>query len=279
MPLRILREPLFHFFLLGAAIFGWFFWVNPPDPDGAGPNRIVVDSRDAERLSARFNSARQRLPTEAELQSMIDALVREEVLVREARLLGMDQGDGVVRNRLAQKMLFLVSSLAQSSAPDETVLSQFVSENREKFTTPAKVSFQQVILPPDADPANALDALNDGHVPDKVGVPTMLPDMMQLSPATVVDGTFGSGFFEQILHTPVGVWSGPISSGFGQHLVNVMEVRDAELPPLDAHRDKVLLEWRKDQTARLTEEQVDRMIAQYEITTPDPTDLSGFTAQ
>ena len=115
--MRLLKEPLFQFLLLGLVIFGWFYWKNPPEDEAASSDRIIVDETDLKWLSEQFRSTRQRPPTRSELTALMNQMVREEVLVREALALGLDQGDNVVRNRLAQKMVFLTTSLAQSMEP------------------------------------------------------------------------------------------------------------------------------------------------------------------
>ena len=52
----------------------------------------------------------------------MEAQLREEILVREAIALGLDQGDAIIRNRLAQKMTFLTTSVAQSMLPEDEIL-------------------------------------------------------------------------------------------------------------------------------------------------------------
>jgi hypothetical protein len=54
-----------------------------------------------------------------ELRGLVDARVREEVLYREALAMGLDQGDSVVRNRLGQKLEFLIEDLAAAREPSE----------------------------------------------------------------------------------------------------------------------------------------------------------------
>ena len=48
-----------------------------------------------------------RKPTEDEITRIINNLIEEEILYREALLLGLDQEDRIIKRRLAQKISFL----------------------------------------------------------------------------------------------------------------------------------------------------------------------------
>ncbi len=68
---------------------------------------LVVTPTEIEALAARFQKRYGRQPSRSEIQQAADALVRETLLVREARRLGMHHGDLVVRRRLLEKMSLL----------------------------------------------------------------------------------------------------------------------------------------------------------------------------
>jgi len=104
--MKLLREPLLQFLLLGALLFGVSAMV------GSGPlpesdRRIVVTTGRIENLKLSFRRAEGRDPTPAETQSLIDDYVREEVLCREARALGLDRDDTIIRSVLRQRMEYL----------------------------------------------------------------------------------------------------------------------------------------------------------------------------
>lgn len=52
--MRILKEPLFHFFLIGAAIFIWFHIVAPDNETVEDLEVITIDENDVALLSSRF---------------------------------------------------------------------------------------------------------------------------------------------------------------------------------------------------------------------------------
>lgn len=271
--MRILKEPLFHFILIGFAIFGWFHLVSSENDVPADIQKITIDADDIALLTSRFETSWKRTPNEAEFQALIDALIREEVLVREARNLGLDRGDQVVRARLAQKMDFLTSAIASSVTPEDAVLQTFLDENAARFTTPSLIAFDQVYLgdaPEPDDIAQMLSALESGEDWSNLGVPSLLLRSMPLSVTSVVDSTFGRGFSANLENLEPSLWSGPVQSGYGQHLVRVTQMQPGQLPPLDDIRDAVVSEWRREAGDDLAQAQYESFAARYKIETPTP---------
>jgi len=94
---RILREPLLHFLLLGALLFGAYRWV---DGEGArAPDQIVVPAERVRGLADQFQRTWLRPPTEPELDSLVQTFVREEVMYREGVARGLDRDDPIIRRR------------------------------------------------------------------------------------------------------------------------------------------------------------------------------------
>lgn len=276
---RILREPLFHFFLLGLGIFVLYASMNPSDPNASADERIVIDTQDIGRLVQQFEATWRRPPTQPELQDLVEAQVREEVLVREAIALGLDQGDGIIRSRLAQKMTFLTTSVAQSMLPEDEVLIAYMEANQDRFTMPGMLAFDQIALPSGADVDATLAKLNVGANPEEISGRSLLSPNMKLSSAQTIDSTFGRGFYEALIDLPENVWAGPVQSGYGAHLVRLTDRREPALPPFEAIRDQVLTDWRRDQTDVLTSAQFEAFRANYDIETPSPEALAQWSVQ
>jgi hypothetical protein len=114
----LLRAPLFHFLVLGAALFaGQGLWSDAADAERQRP--IVVSSERIDRLRETARRETGREPTPRELGFRIDAWVDDELLLREARALGWDRSDPVVHMRLAQNLRFLG---AEPDADDATLV-------------------------------------------------------------------------------------------------------------------------------------------------------------
>ncbi len=263
---RALREPLLHFLLIGLAVFA--LYRSEAGPPVADAQRVIdVTPAAVDRLAAQFESVWRRAPTEDELAALLDDHVREEVYYREALALGLDRDDTVIRRRLRQKMEFLGDVGASALAPDEAALRAHFEAHPDRFTPDPRVTFRQVFLG-DADPAPTLAALAAGAEPGGLGRPTLLPPALEAATPTAVDGTFGTGFYDAVAGLDANVWSGPVMSGFGAHLVQVLASEPATPPPFEAVRAAVEADWRRDSADELREAQFRALKDRYEVILP-----------
>jgi hypothetical protein len=90
-----LREPLLHFIVLGAVLFGADHLLASRDDD---PRTIVVDAEvDAHAIKV-FKEARGHDPSSDELYALRKVWLDNEVLFREGVALGLDRGDPRTRD-------------------------------------------------------------------------------------------------------------------------------------------------------------------------------------
>jgi hypothetical protein len=273
----IFKEPLVHFLLLGAAIFGLYALLDDSPPT-ASKDVIIVSEDDARRLAAEFEATWRRPPKVEELTAIIGASIREEVYVREALALGLDGDDAVIRSRLRLKMEFLMGSGAEVLAPDDATLQAHLDANRDRFTDAPLVAFEQIMLEDGTNPQAAttlLARLQQGEDPAAFGRPTLLPSAISPSSPGQVDNTFGPGFFQALAGFPAGIWAGPVTSSFGTHFVRVTRQIEARTPPLAEIRGAVEQDWRSSFAAALSEDRFQALLSRYQITQPDPAKVLG----
>lgn len=251
--LRLLREPLLHFLLIGGAIFLAHDFLADDSP--ADAETIVVSPARIERIRTLFQEAWQRPPTRAELEGLVAGDVREEIYYREALALGLDRDDAVIRRRMRQKMEFLIDTGSQILMPDETTLQAWYTARHEDYRTPLQLDFEQIFLgarPSSGQIDAALRQLREnGAAARTVGETTLLPPVMHAAQPPAVDGVFGPGFFARLETLPTGTWQGPVRSAYGVHLVRVQARLGGEIPPLEQVREQVLRQWRMEKAREL----------------------------
>lgn len=267
----ILKEPLVHFLLGGILIFAIYQTVAPEAPAEPQANEIVITDEDVNRLTTGFEAMWRRPPTDQEVSGLVEDLIREEVFVREALLLGFNEGDAIIRRRLRQKMEFLLQSTAEAIDPGDTELQSYLAENIADFTAPGTTSFEQVFLGESADQSQidaALTRLNAGADPASEGQRSLLPARLDKVPPTAVDGGFGRGMQDSLSQLPTGTWAGPVRSGYGVHLVRVTGREDPRQPDLGDIRENVLRAWQAETGQQIVEEQFSQYRDRYEVTLP-----------
>ena len=244
---QLLHEPLVHFLAIGALLFVLFGLAPQPADDGA--KQILVGAEDAQRLSAQFSRTWMRPPTQAELDGLIDRFVRDEIYYREALALGLDRDDPLVRQRMRQKLEFLLEDLSDAAEPSDAELERFLAEHAERFALPPRISFRQVYLNPDRH--DDLDAatrllraeLDAGAAADTLGDRIMLGHTHQSVTPREIGRLFGEAFAAEVDALAPGEWAGPIDSGLGRHFVQVLDRQPGRMPSLEAVRDRVAAEW------------------------------------
>jgi hypothetical protein len=162
--------------------------------------------------------------------------------------------------------------------PGDATLAAHLAAHPERFARAPLVAFEQVLLDESTGRAAVTEiraSLNGGRDPVELSRPSLLPPAFPASPRQVVDGTFGTGFFEALAELPAGEWAGPVTTPLGRHLVRVTERRDGRLPPLAEIRERVLQDWRTTRAAELREERFEAMRARYQITRPDAAEVLG----
>jgi hypothetical protein len=271
----ILREPLVHFLLLGAALFALDAWLRPTAATPANTEIVVSEAR-IRNLAQNFRRTWQRPPTREELDGLVESHVREEVFYREALALGLDRDDTIIRRRLQQKVEFISEEAAALAQPTDEELNAYLKANADAFRVEPRVTFSQIYLDPrkrsstlDADAKRLLAALNSGSASQD---PARLGDrLMMLEPRyegeskTELARLFGNEFAEALVKQPAGQWAGPIASGYGVHLVKVESLVAGGLPELAAVRPLVEREWANAKRQELSKVFYEKLRAKYAI--------------
>jgi PPIC-type PPIASE domain len=274
--MKILREPLLHFLLLGATIFGAHRLRS--NAHATQPGNIVVTEGRIEALVAAFTRTWQRPPTASEREGLIRDYIREEVYVREAIALGLDQDDMVIRRRLRQKLEFVSEDLTGPAEPTDGQLGAYLTAHPDAFRVEPRFTFRQVFLNPhrrgeqfSSDAARLLAGLQRaGADPDTLGDSSLLDHEIKAMPASLVAAQFGDEFTAALSELPSGQWQGPVASVYGAHLVLVGDRTDGRVPALEEVRDVVRRDWTNAQRTEASEQLYHALLQRYTVVVEHP---------
>lgn len=270
----VLREPLFHFLVLGLGLFLLHGWTTLAG-GGTGQHIVITQGR-IEQLATGFALMNQRPPDTAELSGLIDDAIREEVFYREARAMGLDQDDTIVRRRLRQKLEFVSEDVARAPEPTDAQLQAYLQAHLDEFRLETRYTFTQVYLDPqrhekqlEADVRQALSALQRGETTtnaDKFGDAFLLDHHFDAITAGELTRVFGAKFEVALRAVPTGQWLGPITSGFGVHLVLVSRRDESRTASLDDVRGEVRRQWLHAQRGEANERFYADLRKRYQVT-------------
>lgn len=254
--MKLLKEPLVHFAVGGAILFAAYALLDREQPATAGFEPVRIGEGEVRWLQETWTNQWLRKPSPQELQGLVADLVTEELLAREAREMGLEENDTIVRRRLAQKLKFLVEDTSRLVDPAEKELRQFYADNSTRFQSDARFTFSQLFFNPDQRKDATSDAkavLHDLETARRRDPPAAVGDRLlvgadfQNIDEKVVTSLFGPEFTQAVLALPAGKWSGPVTSGYGVHLVSLADVTPAKLRPFEEVREEVLADWRREQ--------------------------------
>jgi peptidyl-prolyl cis-trans isomerase C len=273
---RLLKEPLIHFLIIGAALFVVYAFWGQQDTEEQG-RAINISAGEINWLADAWEKRWNRPPTEEEQAGLINQYLREMVLYREAVAMGLDKDDSVIRRRLGQKLEFLSQDLITPQPPTEDELQDYFKKHIDRYQKPDFVTMTQVFFDPDlrgdktlADAEavkKQLQALKE--VPQNTksyGDSFMLQDYYPERTEAEMSKLFGSGFARSVFELSPEQWHGPVLSGYGTHLVYVHDHQRADPPTFVEAEEQVRQEWESEKREELNEQFVASVIARYDVT-------------
>ena len=264
---RFLKEPLLHFVVLGALLFSAYTWLHRGADNSRAGRQVHISENDVKWLTETWTRQWQRAPTREELRGLVTDFLKEELLAREARTMGLDENDAIVRRRLAQKVEFLVQDAARLADPSEDDLRRFYAARPELFSEEARVSFTHVYFSRDhrKEIAAALSRLQANANPMEMGERLLIEPELHNANQQTVAGQFGSDFARAVFALPAGSWHGPIESGYGLHLVRVSELKPARKREFAEVRAQVLERWRDNKERESNEKYFAGLLEKYDV--------------
>ena len=282
---RLLRAPAVHFAILGALLY---VIVSPHGP--ARPAvRLVIPASRLESTLQEYARLTGRPLTPEERQRVFRAVVDQEILYAyalrlgldkepvverrlaqvatfvaenpheskstkeladEALLLGLNDGDLVVRRMLIDGARRLIRAAVLVHEPEDAVLEAYLRQHPEEFQLPVRTRLSHVLVDArlhgeqtaqeaqtllarlQADAARPEQAAAYGDAGFVAANLPALPDME-------LERRFGYRFVQQLSGLSVGAWEGPLPSRYGLHLVFVQERTPARVAALDEVRNDV----------------------------------------
>ena len=246
---KIVREPLFHFLLIGAFLFLLFHLINNSQQNSK--EEIIIDTNELKGLTAKWEMQWKREPTQEELSNLILQNVRQEVFYQEALKMNLDHNDEIIKRRLSQKMEFLSNDLANLTQPNDAELETYFQEHSEKYMLPYSYSLYQLVFTYDnhKNPVEALKTVmevsNELSIQDlqNKGDQLPFPYHFKTTNSDALASQLGTVFSDNLENLELNKWVGPVSSGFGEHMVYITQRIAPRLPDLSSVKTLVLRDY------------------------------------
>ena len=257
---HLAREPLLHFLLLGALIFGADRLIAAQRGD---PQTIVV-SADVRKESAEiFKSGMKRDPSPADLKVLVDRWVDNEVLYREGLALGLDRGDSSLRERVIFKALSLTQSGLNLPKIERDGLRQWFEARHARYDAPVRVDFMEAVVNIERSAESLkpfVEALNGRG---KSEVESSLRVFKDRPRGNLVQG-YGEAFTAALEQATPGEWQA-LASADGLRVVRLVQLTAGEPARFEAIEEAVYRDWKDDTMAELTTRAVREMGKKFRV--------------
>jgi parvulin-like peptidyl-prolyl isomerase len=282
------RQPLIHFLILGLALFGFYSVADTKSKTAEAQRTIKVD-RDAlltfmQYRSKAFNDQHfgKRLDDmdDKERQRLIDDLVREEVLYREALSLKLDNEDYVIKRRLIQKLEFITKGFIDSATElTGDQINAYFEEHKTEYYIQPSATFTHVFFDKERhgdDKAKTMakeklaelrengvsfsEAISHG---DRFLYHTNYVERVP----DYVSSHFGKSMAQAIFENNSNhqEWIGPFESPYGFHIVLVTQKKDGRLSEIKEIYDRVKDDAQRDFIRKQTESAIQKIINSYNV--------------
>lgn len=277
---KFLKDPLVHFLVAGAALFGAINILAPAEE----ADRIMVD-RAALLSFIQYRSKAFEPETAAAIldamseesrQRLIDDYVREEALYREAKKMGLDQGDYVIRQRMVQKFEFMTKSASTPGEPDAEALAGYYEKNKQDYYVQPGATLAHVFVSATKHPSDyqakaetLLGELrqSDAQFEDATGYGDRFLFHTNYIERTFayIKSHFGETATEVIFDDamPLSQWAGPVMSKHGAHLIFVTARNPGFIQPLEEIKSTVAADMIGAAQRARNEKLIDAIIKDY----------------
>jgi hypothetical protein len=234
-----LHEPLLHFVILGAVLFGIDHAMVGRTDD---PRTIVVGEEVDTEAKQIFTASRGRDPNEEELMALRRVWLDNEVLYREGLALQVDRGDAAIRERVIFKALSVVDANVKLPPIDDATLRAWFESHRVKYDEPARFDFEEAVLSGENSEHEVrafVRALNNGTPGDaKAGL-----RVFKGRPHANLVQTYGEDFAQALQKSKMGDWQA-LQTRDGWRAVRLDSIAAARPAVYEVQRGVVLQDWK-----------------------------------
>jgi len=284
---KILTDPLVYFLALGLGLFMLFNLV--ASDEAAYDSKVINVDRDALLTFVQYRSrafepqaAAARLDgmSEEELKRLVSDYVREEALHREAKALGVDKNDYIIKRRMIQSIEFITDGFVTAAVDvsDDDIAAHYEA-NREDYYINPYVTFTHVFFDGERHGGDGtfalatakLAELNEQQVPfsDAPGHGDRFPyflNYVERDPQFVASH-FGPEMAQAVLalEPAEATWHGPFESEYGMHLVQLSRKAEGRYPELADIEAVVRDDAERDAIAALKDIAIQAIVDTYEV--------------
>ncbi len=276
--------------LVGVVAAAWGLLTTDPAVAGlpsqavARVNGTLLLAEDYRRLVEGLESDLRQPVTDEMKRRVVDRMIDEELLVQRGVELGLVASDRRVRADITSAMIRSVVVEAEDRQPTEEELVRFHAEEGAFFTRPGRLRVRQIFFrvrrgaddeQVAAKAAQARAALAAGEsfasVREALGDSEVSPVPDASLPPAKLREYIGPTALRRVMELEPGEISGPVRSGTGYHVFELLEREEARIPGFEEIPEQVRNEWVRRAGDRALREYLDQLRERARVELSDAT--------
>ncbi|MFT5923505.1 MAG: hypothetical protein ACI9LE_000488 [Paraglaciecola sp.] len=284
----IIKDPLIHFLAIGFSFFLLFNLVSN-DKLQVNDQQIIVDDQtllefmqfQAKAFNTDYFTNQLASLTAEEKLKLVNSYIREEVLYREAKKLGMELNDNIIRRRMVGKIEYLTSSMTSQlvNASKEELQALYHQRKDEYYIEPSK-TFTHIFFDVEKHGLDRALELAKSQLREFIG--KSAPSFTEAAKysdrfpyhlnyvkrsQSFIQSHFGEPFTQELFarEASLKTWFGPIQSTYGFHLVLKLEQTPGRYPTVDELMTELSGEFKRQQTQELQNQAIQSLIDTYDV--------------
>ncbi len=248
---KIALEPLFHFLLLGFALYIYYDYVSI---GSKLPNKQVIDisSYEVQKIKTEYKQEWHREIDAVALKAIISKIYYEKLLLNEAYSLNLEKKDKDIAKKLLKQMHFLMLNSSEMIEPSEEELKSYYLKNIDDYSAVKSISFSHVFFsnPKDKKVGTTFKLLTIAKVQakDAISFSEEFHGSNSVENLTFdeIKAIYGNYFASKVFNLKKGLWHDNIRSRFGTHIVYVTKKEIGDRYDFDEVLDRVYLDYLRE---------------------------------
>ena len=258
-----MKKKITIFLILGLLIY----FIDILNNDDKYTKDIYISDQEINSLVIAWESQVGRKPNQNELINIINDYIQEEILYREALALGLDENDRIIKRRLAQKITFLKQETFLEKPPIDEIIN-FYKSNIDLYYINPTFSFTHYFFSNEENGKKRAEVFFEQLI-NKTTLsksdPFLLGKNFAYKSSDQIDRDFGMDFSNHFNTMQTDIWSKPIQSSFGFHIVKIVDKQEGYLPDIKDIFSQVELDYANNIKEQLLEKYIMDVRAEYNI--------------
>jgi len=266
---KLFKEPLIHFLILGGFIYIYYDSVSTTTVDTR--QVLFLSKSEQQKIKSKYKEVHKKDINQVLFETLVKENLYDKVLLSEAYRLDLDKNDPFIVNRLLKEMKFILLNSAKLEEPSEELLLKYYTNHIYDYSKIKTLTFYGVYFKDAKDKeieitytllnrfdVNASYAKFFGDVDKEL-------NFTKDQNFNEIKDKYGRYFANKVFALKEGMWSKPIHSKYGIHIVYIIKKDIAEAYPFDDVQDRVYKDFLEDNRTKIIKKAYKDILNSYKL--------------